>query len=420
MIKGIRDISSILLLTLLSYSGGIFLCQAQHKKVDDYIQKALINSPLLKDFKNQLLSDKMDSAILRAGYRPQVTASSTGTYAPVINGYGYDNALSNGKTFDALITANQNIIGKSRRDIQLEGIILHADSINAASQISRQDIKKSIIEQYITTYTDQQQRDFYLEVYQLLQKEEKVLKVLAQKSVYKQADYLAFLVTLQQQELQLSQTSIQLKNDFARLNYLTGIVDTNVIALEEPVLTATALTGLSNSIFIQGYKIDSLKLLNDKKQIDLNYKPQASVYINGGYNSSFILQPYKNFGTSVGFSVSVPIYDGGQRKMKHTQLQIQENTRQGYLQFFTRQYQQQVNQLIQQLQGTQELKAKITTQIKFTEGLINVDSKLLQTGDITIADYVIAINNYLNTQYMLRQVNVSRLQLINQINYWNN
>lgn len=420
MIKGIRDISSILLLTLLSYSGGIFLCQAQHKKVDDYIQKALINSPLLKDFKNQLLSDKMDSAILRAGYRPQVTASSTGTYAPVINGYGYDNALSNGKTFDALITANQNIIGKSRRDIQLEGIILHADSINAASQISRQDIKKSIIEQYITTYTDQQQRDFYLEVYQLLQKEEKVLKVLAQKSVYKQADYLAFLVTLQQQELQLSQTSIQLKNDFARLNYLTGIVDTNVIALEEPVLTATALTGLSNSIFIQGYKIDSLKLLNDKKQIDLNYKPQANVYINGGYNSSFILQPYKNFGTSVGFSVSVPIYDGGQRKMKHTQLQIQENTRQGYLQFFTRQYQQQVNQLIQQLQGTQELKAKITTQIKFTEGLINVDSKLLQTGDITIADYVIAINNYLNTQYMLRQVNVSRLQLINQINYWNN
>lgn len=420
MIKGVREISSILLLTLLSYSGGIFLCQAQHKKVDDYIQKALTNSPLLKDFKNQLLSDKTDSAILRAGYRPQVTASSTGSYAPVINGYGYDNALSNGKTFDALITANQNIIGKSRRDIQLEGIILHSDSINAASEISRQDIKKSITEQYITTYTDQQQRDFYLEVYQLLQKEEKVLKVLAQKSVYKQADYLAFLVTLQQQELQLSQTSIQLKNDFARLNYLSGIIDTSVTVLQEPVLTATQLTGLSNSIFIKGYKIDSLKLLNDKKQIDLNYKPQASVYINGGYNSSFILQPYKNFGTSVGFSVSVPVYDGGQRKMKHTQLQIQENTRQDYLQFFTRQYRQQVNQLVQQLQGTQELQAKITRQIKFTEGLINVDSKLLQTGDITIADYVIAINNYLNTQYMLRQVNISRLQLINQLNYWNN
>lgn len=420
MIKGIRQTWLIFIVTLLSYGLGIHLCQAQQKKVDDYVQKALTNSPLLKDFNNQLLSNKMDSAILRAGYRPQVTASSTGTYAPVINGYGYDNALSNGKTFDALITANQNIIGKSRRDIQLEGITLHADSINAASKISRQDIKKSITEQYITTYTDQQQRDFYIEVYRLLQKEEKVLKVLTQKSVYKQADYLAFLVTFQQQELQLSQTNIQLKNDFARLNYLSGIVDTSVVALEEPALPATTLTGLSNSIFMQGYKIDSLKLLNDKKQIDLNYKPQASVYANGGYNSSFILQPYKNFGTSVGFTVSVPIYDGGQRKMKYTQLQIQENTRQDYQQFFTRQYQQQVNQLIQQLQATQELQSKITRQIKFTESLINVDSKLLQTGDITIADYVIAINNYLNTQYMLRQVNISRLQLINQLNYWNN
>jgi Outer membrane protein len=192
------------------------------------------------------------------------------------------------------------------------------------------------------------------------------------------------------------------------------------VILQEPMLTTTAPAGLSNSIFMQGYKIDSLKLLNDKKQIDLNYKPLASIYVNGGYNSSFILQPYKNFGTSVGFTVSVPIYDGGQRKMKHTQLQIQETTRQGYQQFFTRQYQQQVNQLIQQLQATQELQTKITRQIKFTEGLINVDSKLLQTGDITIADYVIAINNYLNTQYMLRQVNVSKLQLINQLNYWNN
>jgi len=420
MIKGIRQIWLIFLFTLLSYSGGIFLCQAQHKNVDEYIQKALINSPLLGDFRNQLLSNKMDGAVLKAGYRPQITASSTGTYAPVINGYGYDNALSNGKTFDALITANQNIIGKNRKDIQLEGIKLHSDSINAASKISQQDIRKSITEQYIITYTDQQQKDFYLQVYQLLQKEEKALKILTQKSVYKQADYLAFLVTFQQQELQLSQTNIQLKNDFSHLNYLSGIVDTNVVALEEPVLSPAALNGLNNSIFMQGYKIDSLKLLNDKKQVDLNYKPQASVYVNGGYNSSFILQPYKNFGTSVGFTVSMPIYDGGQRKMKHTQLQIQENTRQGYQQFFTQQYQQQLNQLIQQLQATQELYGKITKQIKFTEGLINVDSKLLQTGDITIADYVIAINNYLNTQYMLRQVNISRLQLINQLNYWNN
>ncbi|NRF40797.1 TolC family protein [Pedobacter foliorum] len=420
MIIDIRRILFTCSLVLTLSCSVVFQSTAQQKKVDDYIQKALINSPLLGDFRNQLLSNKLDSSLLRAGYRPQIIASSTGTYAPVINGYGYDNALSNGKTFDALITANQNIIGKSRKDIQLEGIKLHSDSIDAASKISQQDIRKSITEQYITTYTDQQQRDFYLEVYRLLQKEEKALKILTQKSVYKQADYLAFLVTFQQQELQLSQTNIQLKNDFSRLNYLSGIVDTNVVALEEPMLTPAALSGLSNSIFMQGYKIDSLKLLNDKKQVDLNYKPQASVYVNGGYNSSFILQPYKNFGTSVGFTVSMPIYDGGQRKMKHTQLQIQENTRQGYQQFFTQQYQQQVNQLIQQLQATQELHAKITKQIKFTEGLINVDSKLLQTGDITIADYVIAINNYLSTQYMLRQVNISRLQLINQLNYWNN
>ncbi|PIH02799.1 hypothetical protein CS542_03385 [Pedobacter sp. IW39] len=55
-----------------------------------------------------------------------------------------------------------------------------------------------------------QQAAFNQEVYQLLHEEEIVLKKLTRANVYKQVDYLTFLVTFQQQ-LQWKQAELQLK-----------------------------------------------------------------------------------------------------------------------------------------------------------------------------------------------------------------
>jgi len=143
------------------------------------------------------------------------------------------------------------------------------------------------------------------------------------------------------------------------------------------------------------------------------------VYADGGYLSSMYHQPYKNFGLSAGFSVLVPIYDGHQRKLQYTKLTINEQTRMIYKDFFTRQFDQQLNQLHQQLNGTVDLQKEINEQIIYSEGLIKVNARLMETGDVRIADYIIALNSYLNAKYLLTQNNITRLQIINQINYWN-
>src|ERR1019366_1587409 len=53
--------------------------------LDFYLQTALHSSPLLKDYQGQLQAGQVDSQIIRAGYRPQVTGTSVNTYAPVIH-----------------------------------------------------------------------------------------------------------------------------------------------------------------------------------------------------------------------------------------------------------------------------------------------------------------------------------------------
>ena len=401
--------------------GALFMaltCFGQNKSLDEYVQQAVKNSPLLKDLNNQVLGAKLDSLRIRAGFKPQVTASAGGLYAPVINHYGYSSAITNGQSLNGLITVNKAFIGKNFLNTQFAGLGLQQDSLRNGIKLSEQDLRRTIIGQYITAYGSLEQQKFNQEIVTLLTTEEDLLKKLTRSNVYRQTDYLAFLVTLKAAQLQLSQSKLQYKTDYATLNYLSGVVDTGINILARPDLQRAVYHDRSSSIFFKQFQLDSLRLANNRKLIDYSYKPRLNVFADGGYNSDLTSEYYRNFGTSVGFSVSVPIYDGGQRKLLYKKLSLEQETQRNYKAFFNNQYTQQISQLNQQINDYDKLVAEINEQFKYSESLIKVDTKLLQTGDLKIADLILAINGYLSIKNQLTQNVISRLQLINQFNYW--
>ncbi len=386
--------------------------------LDFYLGQALQNSPLLKDYHNQVLIGEVDSQLVRASYRPQVNGNSTNIYAPTVHGWGYDQAISNGGNFTTVAAVTQTLVGRQHLDAQYETIRLQNQGRDNSAKLSEQDLKKSITEQYIITYGDLQQLTFNRDIYDLLQKESTLLKDLTEKNVYRQTDYLAFLVTFKQEALLLQELTIQYRNDHGTLNYLCGIVDTAATALRAPGIELQTLPDITQSIFFRQFHLDSLTLRNSRSLIDFSYRPKANLYADAGYSSSLMYEPYKNFGVSFGIMLSVPIYDGHQRKMQYSKLDIRERTRSGYKDFFTRQYSQQIAQLSQQLKATEDLIGQINEQVRYSQTLIEVNGKLLETGDAKIADYILALNNYLNAKNLLTQNNITRLQIINQINYW--
>ena len=105
--------------------------------------------------------------------------------------------------------------------------------------------------------------------------------------------------------------------------------------------------------------------------------------------------------------------------MQHDKLSISELTRQQYRDYFKTQFDQQIAQLTQQLSSVRQLSAQTTQQIKYAETLIEANRKLLETGEVRMADYIIALSNYLSIKNTITQNNITQLQLINQINYWN-
>lgn len=406
---------TFIILFLLLFNTG----KAQQKNLDYFLQQGIQNSPLIKEVNNNILINKIDSLRLLASYKVQVNGISNNSYAPVIHGYGYDEIITNIRNFSEQVSVSKNFAGKRNLQIQFNGITLISDSLSIAGKITEQDLRRTIIAAYIAAYGSYRQYTFNNEIYYLLSSEDTILKKLTQTSVYKQTDYLTFLVTLQQQHLTITLVKQQYQNDYATLNYLCGLSDTSFTPLDSPHIELQQLPEYNKSIFYRKLVTDSLLIENATQQVGLAYKPKLSITMDGGYVSSLTITPYKNFGASAAINLIIPIYDGNQRKLQYQRLNILEQTRISNRNFYTAQYYQQVAQLSQQLQTTNQIINETNDQLKYVHTLIDVNRKLLVTGDVRIADYIIAISNYLNAQNTITQNIIKQFQIITQINYWN-
>jgi outer membrane protein TolC len=408
-----RRIHIIILIVLLFQP-----INAQQQNLAYFLNLGLKNSPLLIDYQNRLKSARIDSMRLRAGQGIQINAGSFNTYAPVINGWGYDEIKTDIAQVSALVGISKEIIGNNNLRNKYQAIRLQNQSTYLEGSLSEKELKKTIIAQYILTYGDQQQFALYSEVLEFLREEEQIVKDLAEQGIYKQTEYLSLLVNLNQQALITSQMDYKFKTDFESLNYLCGIFDTSFVGLSAPDLALNISAEPIKTIFIEQFEIDSLKLINANQQIDFNYRPKLSVYADGGYLSSLAQTPWKNFGFSAGLSLTVPIYDGRQKKMQHDQLAISETTRMNYHNFFLNQYHQLIVMLTRQLTSNDQLARQTREQLKYAQALVDANRLLLNTGDISVTDYLLSLTNYLTAKNLLIENILTRFNIINEINYW--
>ena len=391
---------------------------SQEKNLLFYMDKAKANSPLVTDLSNQIKSNSLDSLLNKALYKPQVNGNLNANFSPSLNGFGYDSAVTNGQTVTGLVGVNKRIIGKNQINSQSESFKLIKDALVLNKKIALKDLNRIVASQYITASGSAEQIEYNKKMSSLLKDEAVILKKLTQNSIYKQTDYLIFLSTLKQQELLVLQLKQQYQNDLGLLNYLCGITDTTYVDLKKPDIILKNNASSNKSLFLQQFEVDSLKILNQNKLIDNRYKPALNLLSDAGYLSSFYTQGYKNFGFSVGLGLSIPIYDGNQRDLSHQKNQVALATNLDYKNNFNRQYNQQLLLLNQKLEQTNQVEKQLQSQLQVAEALIEADKKLLLTGDAQITDFVIAIGNIITINNTISQNKVTKLQIINDLNYW--
>jgi len=392
---------------------------SQTNDLNSYISHALENSPLLKEYQNQMVINRLDSLILKSEYKPSVNFSTSNSWAPVIDGYGYSQSITHKGRNSAFLTVRQTIIGNENLKNHLSTYAIENQLLLNEKSISEQDLKLAVTTQYITTYGTMQEILYNEEIINRLEKESIILQKLTEATLYKQTDYLNFHVTLQKQHLLVSQQKAEYKNDLALLNYICGIIDTSYIQLEKPEILLQPTLTFENTLHFYNFQIDSLKIRNSDVLIDFAYHPKLDVFADAGFNSTLDNYSYKRFGASIGFSLTIPIYDGNQRQKQHNKLKVSEQIRKDFQDFSRQQYLQHIKQLFQQLEQTEEIIRQAQSVITSMQSLIDAYGKQLQTGDVSITDYMLALNNFLDAKYVITQYSINKIQIINQINYWN-
>ncbi|MFL5763522.1 MAG: TolC family protein [Bacteroidia bacterium] len=406
--------SSVILLGLLF---AFQFADSQNDELSSYVRTGLQNSPLLKDYANQVQSGSLDSALIRAQRKPQVNALGQLLIAPAYNGWGYDEAVTNTGNYMGVISASQSLFTKKILAPQYESVNISNQSITNTSRISAHDLEKSITDQYLAAYASLKTLAYNETVYKLLKDEEKLLASFVQQGIYRQTDYLSFSIAMKSQEIQIRQSKIEYRNNLRVLNLLCGIGDTAYVTLKDPVLKPV-IHEKNNSPFFAQLRIDSLKIINQKSIIRSNYRPHLNWFADAGFLGSNPSLLYRNFGTSFGLNFSMPLYDGKQRNIQYQKLSIGESTRTAYKQFFEKQYDQHIILINMQLKENDALTAEIREQIAASESLIEMSRQLMNKGDLPVTDFILNIKNYLDIESQLNQAQLTQMQLINEFNYW--
>ena len=312
----------------IAISLALFTSLSEAQTLDDYLAAGQKNSPLLKDYVNQMHSGGVDSSLVTATYKTQVNLTSQVMIAPTATNFGYDAAITNGGNFSGLVSANQSLFNKKIKSEQFKSIQLANQTLQVTKKLSENELKKTITNQYLTAYNNYSQIRFNQSVLKLLEGEFSTLQVLVQKGIYLQTDYLNLSTSIQSQKISIKQSFIQFKNELATLNYICGINDTSSVELQYPTINLENSFDLTNSFQMQQFRIDSLKNTNQKALIDLNYRPQLSAFADAGFGAVTPVNIPYNFGTSIGLNFSMPLYDGKQRKLQYNKISIAEETRQ--------------------------------------------------------------------------------------------
>src|SRR5438445_10468176 len=102
---------------------------SQTRTLEDYIGGARTYNASLIDYQNQITTLGFDSARIGAGFLPKVNLTGQAYIAPVLGGFGYDSAITNGATYNALIAASQDLFQGGNRDLQIAKIGAQRESL---------------------------------------------------------------------------------------------------------------------------------------------------------------------------------------------------------------------------------------------------------------------------------------------------
>lgn len=397
---------------------GCLCASGQVKTIDDYVNAAMANSPSLKETAIKQMQNSIDSSITLADYLPQVSANGIGYYAPIYGQYGYDQTVTNGGEYAALISVSQQISPHKQITLKRNMSADERASLGAQSKVKENDLRRDVTDKYLNVCLLQQQVNFYMQSDSFILQQNKVVKALADKGIYKVSDYYELLVEEKSEHAQIAQLNLDLTQSFAELNATCGITDTTQYKLSIPNLEPHLQKDITQLAEYREFYADSIKLAEQNRLTDADYQPKLSWYADAGILASQPNLIYRSIGNSLGLNLTIPIYDGNKRKLKHQSLQLSEYSRSNYQHFYVANYTCMTQSLAKQIEGSRTLVIQLQQEAQEVDHWIKIDEAEMAVGNIPVTDFLLSMKKNLEVKNDLNRALINQQSLQNEFNYW--
>jgi len=404
-------------LFLLSFFFIELISLSQNRNLEYFINVGLQNSPLLNDLQNQLNSTLIDSLIIKAQRKPQIEGLSQLLYSPYNDHFGYDEVITDGGNYQVAGYVSQNIFNRKITENKYRTIDNQKQGISLKKKITMAELKRLITGLYLESYSVYSDLVFNSSFLELMKGQNQIINQFVKAGIFSQSDYLSLLVETQGQEILISQLRNLYEKNIRLLNEACGIVDTAHIELILPEIKPTETNSASDYLFLKQFTIDSLQIINERTALGLKYNPSVKWFADAGILTSKPETFYKHFGASAGVSLSIPIFDGQQKKLEDQKLSIRENTRSFNNISSKKQYDQQYLRLKGELQGIKEIRSQLTAQLLISDQLVKSLKSQLEQGIAKMTDYLNALRNYRNINHTLNMTDIEMLSIVNEMNY---
>lgn len=402
-----------LFVMLLSSYQNIF---SQSRDLNFYLQNGIANSPLLKDYSNLQQQNRIDSMLVLVQKKISVSVDGLVQIAPVINGIGYEEQISNRGQYAAVVGANQPIFQSKMVNGQLNSVHIQSQMISANQKISQRELEKAITDQYLTSYHSISEMQFQQQTISSLQNQEKILKELVNSGIYLETDYLTLQLQIQTEKINLKQMQDDYRSNLFALNALCGIADTTTLQIEKPDLVWKGASTNANPNLLL-YSLDSFSIEASKDLLHFNYVPKVNLHGDAGYMAIPADFSVKKFGFSAGVSLAWNIYDGSKKNLQMQQFSVQQSTYSFYKSNYSLRLSMQLADLDKKLQSSNEIISQWQNQIKDMNKLLSMRRDQMESGQLSMIDYLLLIRSYRDLQKNLNDAEMKQQQIISEHNY---
>ena len=388
------------------------------RRLNEFLAVARASSPLLRENANQVGQNRLDSLVRARQNGVQVGGTGAALYYPSVTNsrgesvLGYDNAVTNGGNYAALVQATKPLLNRFQLQTDYQILASQGQVLRNAGRLAALDLRRSVTDQFLTAYAAERQADFSRALLAQLRRQDVQLRQLVNAGIFRQTQYLSFYLSVRTQEVAVAQDQLAYRRELGTLRALAGVADTALLAVEAPAPPARRPLAGRQAPAQRQYTLDSLRLRLDRRAVDAAYRPRVSAVLDAGLQSSSYLPLAlrRSLGLGGGLQLAVPLFDGHQRQLQYQRLELSEQSRRGYRQFLTTQRRQQYAQLEGLIEAAGALLGRIREQVRVAEALVGAARQQLATGDVAILDYLALVNSYRTLQFSLTQAETERLR----------